>query len=125
MEAPVFCKIFKQKLEMHLFMDIFTLKDCPTHGSCDPAGWLQAEYTTPVPGCPCVASGYLIEPHSLSRSWCPHLSSGDNGRSGDTVELSNLSEIRILMRVRGTWAGGGNLEAEAVVSRILTAQDLD
>lgn len=27
---PVFCKIFKQMLEMHIFMDNLQIKDCPT-----------------------------------------------------------------------------------------------
>lgn len=89
-------------------MDILRLKDCPTHTTL----WASRVVPSRVPGqsscCQGVVSGCLARPHSSSRLACPHLSHGGNNRPWDIVELSALSEIKILGRVRGTWKGDLN-----------------
>lgn len=108
---PSLMQDLKAEVRHQYFMDIFRLRGCPTHRPCEPAGECRAEHTTTVPGlsvCGLRSSPSTSQP--LQILWSSS-ARGDNNRTGDTVVLSNLSEIRILMRVRGTRAGGPNLEA--------------
>lgn len=92
------------EVRSHYFMDIFRLR------SCEPAGECRAEHTGQSRAVSVWPPVISFQPTAF-RILASASVRGDNNRSGDTAELSHLSEIRILVRVRGTRAGGPNLEA--------------
>lgn len=102
--SPVFCKMLKQVRNPYFDGSPSDVKIVPHIKPCEPAGWCQAESTGTDLRLPLCVFWLSVELHGASRSWYCHRSSGNHNRSCDTAELSNLSEMRIVVRVRaGTW----------------------